>query len=45
MKQDNESGFGDAIGDDCSYTTTNILIPKETDLKIKLDPCNMKVYD
>jgi hypothetical protein len=44
-KQDNESGFCEAIGDDDSYTTTNILISKETDLKIKLDPSKIKVYN
>jgi hypothetical protein len=42
-KQDNESGFGDPIGDDDSDTITNILISKEKDLK-KLDPSKMKVY-
>jgi hypothetical protein len=40
-KQDNESVFGDPIGDDDSDTTTNILIFKEKDLK-KNYPSNFK---
>jgi hypothetical protein len=44
-KQDNESGFGYPIGDDDADTTTNILIFKETDLKTKLVPSNMKSYN
>jgi hypothetical protein len=41
-KKDNESAFGDPIGDDDADTTTNILISKETNLKTKFDPSNMK---
>jgi hypothetical protein len=44
-KKDNLSGFDEPIGDDDSNTTTNILISKETDLKTKLDPSKMKVYN
>jgi hypothetical protein len=42
--QCNENEFGDPVGDDDSNTTTNIHIFKETDLKAKLDPYNIKVY-
>jgi hypothetical protein len=31
-KQENESGFGDPVGDDDSDTATNIIMSKETDL-------------
>jgi hypothetical protein len=41
--QDNDSVFGDPIGDYDSDTTTNILISKERDIKTKLDPSKMKV--
>jgi hypothetical protein len=44
-KKGNETRFGDPIGDDDSDTITNILISKEKDLKTKLDPSNMKVFN
>jgi hypothetical protein len=44
-KQDNDSGFDDPIADDDFYTTTNVLISKETDSTTILDPCKLKVYN
>jgi hypothetical protein len=44
-KQENQSGFGDLIGYDNSDTTTKILILKETYLKTKLNPSNIKFYN
>jgi hypothetical protein len=44
-KQNNQSVFGDPIGDDDSDTTINILISKETEIKAKSYPSSMKLYN